>query len=69
MFLSKISFLGIFGNIASWAADSRPDILADYHECFVVRVNALIDDDTAVFPGATCNNCCQWDLNSSSKSI
>ena len=29
----------------------------------------MINDDTAESPGATCKNCCQWDLNSSSKSI
>ena len=67
--LLKISLLGVFGKIASWTADTRPDILADCHKCFVVRVNTLINDDTAESPGATCKNCCQWDLNSSSKSI
>ena len=33
-FLLKISLLGVFGKIESWAADSRPDVLVDYHKCF-----------------------------------
>ena len=61
--------MGIFGTIASWVANIRPYILADYHKCFIDRVNALIDDSTAEFPGGTCKIWCQWDLNSSSNSI
>ena len=68
-FLSKISLLGVFGKITSWAADIRPDVLADCHKCFDVRINALISDSEAEFPGPTCKSCCQWDLNSSSNSI
>ena len=58
-FLLKISLLEVFDKIVSCAANIRPDVLADCHKCFVVRVNALIDDDTAKFPGVTCKKCCQ----------
>ena len=68
-FLLKISLLGVFGKIASWAADIRPDVLADCSKCFDVRVNALIRNSESKFPGSTCKNCCQWDLNSASHSI
>ena len=58
-FLLKIPLLGVFGKIASWAADIRPDVLADCSKCFDVRVNALICNSESEFPGSTCKNCCQ----------
>ena len=68
-FLLKISLLGVFGKIASWAADIRPDVLADCSKCFDVRVKSLIRNSESEFPGSVCKNCCQWDLNSASHSI
>jgi hypothetical protein len=43
-FILKTSLLGIYGQIASWAADVEPNILADCKKYFLRRVKAVLQD-------------------------
>ena len=40
----KTSLLGIYGQIASWAANVEPNILANCKKCFSRRVKAVLQD-------------------------
>ena len=68
-FTLKTALLGVYGQIASWAAEIVPDVLADCNRCFLLRCKAVLEDRHSPSNLHPCNKCCQWDLKSNSKSV
>ena len=66
-FTLKTSLLGVYGRIASWATDIDPDVLPDCNNCFLKRLDAVLQDRYSHTCIPMCNSCCQWDLNSVSE--
>ena len=64
----KTALLGLYGRMASWATDIVPDLFADCKNCFSKRLHLLLNDPYSKTNLPTCKDCCQWELNSESKS-
>ena len=67
VFTLKTSLLGVYGRIASWATNIDPDVLPDCNDCFLKRLELVLQDRYSQSCIPTCNHCCQWDLNSVSE--
>ena len=65
-FMLKISLLGTYGQISSWAAAIEPNVLADCKRCFNRRISVLLLDRHSASQIRPCQHCCQWDLCSTS---
>ena len=68
-FTTKTALLGSYGKIASWACDIVPEVLPDCKKCFDRRLTALLQDRHSKSNIPNCSYCCQWDLNSNSRSV
>ena len=66
-FTLKTALLGVYGQIASWAAEIEPDVLADCKKCFQRRCDKVMQDRHSQSNLPPCQLCCQWDLNSKSR--
>ena len=69
-FTLKTSLLGVYGKVASWAADVDPKVLPDCDVCYRNRVKNLFDIGMDVKNvSGPCSRCCQWDLTSTSPAV
>ena len=67
-FTLKTALLGVYEQIASWAAEIVPDVLADCRKCFLLCCDALFKGRHSKSDLVPCSHCCQWDLKSESAS-